>query len=128
MFSIFLSASGLALFWTLLALPVMKYYARAIPLPQLALISLWAFGRMMVVFIVAELIWLLGFQGTAKSIPPLLVFAIICIAGWLITRSLKARGIERSFPGIGARAILGILIFMWLIFGAVWLAGGLGHS
>lgn len=120
---LFLGLIALPLFWALLTLPVLKFYARSIPVARLSVIAFWAFFRVMLAMFAIYIAWIWGLGKTANSLPQLVSAIVICFAGTLISWSLKKDGYSKPFPGIGARAIVSLLILMWLLVGIAWLSG-----
>lgn len=109
--------------FALLTLPVMKFYARPVPLLRLYLISCWIFFRVALLILLMYIVWIWGLGQTVSRLPPLVTFAVVCLGGAQITRDLKKQGYSKPFPGIGARAIFGIVVLSWLLVGVAWLAG-----
>jgi hypothetical protein len=114
---------GLPLVWSLMTLPVMKYYARPISIWRLGLIGFWAFFRVVLAMVAIYVVWMGILRQPLHSLPSIVSGVVICFAGTLITWSLKRRGFVKSFPGIGARAIVSLLLLTWLFFGVAWIAG-----
>jgi hypothetical protein len=104
---------------SLLALPVLKFYARSLSWGKLVLVGLESFGPTTIALIVLYGVWIVGFHEPASSTPGLAIFAVFCGAGWLISKKLERLGFKKRFPGIGARALLSIFVFSWLIVGVV---------
>lgn len=107
--------------WMMAGVPVMKWSAREAPLGRLAWIALKSFGSVLLVMALLSLIATVLMHRPFGS-PPFVAIAIAFVAGgWLMNRWLKQAGIERPFPGIGARAMLAALFITaaWLAF-IVW--------
>jgi hypothetical protein len=113
-----LPAAGLMLvLWMAGGLPVMKLSAREAPLSQLTWIAFKSFGSTLLILALLSLVWTVLLHRPFGS-PPFIAIGIAFVAGgWLMNRWLKRAGIERSFPGIGARAMLGAFLAT-----AAWLA------
>lgn len=118
-----LGVLGLSLVWALFALPVMKFYARSQSLARLLAIAYWAFLRVTLALLAIYIVWIIGLGKTAASLSPFVSIVVICSAGALISRSLKKAGVTMPFPGIGARAMVGLLAISWLLVGVAWMAG-----
>jgi hypothetical protein len=121
-------ALGLSVVGSLLALPIMMFYARNVSWWRHALISFWAWLRSTLVVIVVSGVWIIGLHQSASSLPGWLTLVWLCAVGWTISHDLKRHRVEGTFPGIGARAMLGVLIFSWIIIGVAFLAGAFRDS
>ena len=91
--------------WMAAALPVMKWSARSAPLARLAWAAFVTFTAMLAMIALSALIPFIFHRGGSR--PPLL--AVVCvffIGAWVMDRRLKREGVAKSFPGIGARAML----------------------
>ena len=103
---------------TILAAPVMKYFARTIPLLSCALI----------VFVTGFVVWYLfmaarllpGLAGVAfpNQLNGALVFVGLFTNGWLINRYVARNyGIAAKFPSLGFKVMLGTLVGSWVLVG-----------
>ncbi|MEP6831253.1 MAG: hypothetical protein ABI963_13000 [Rhizomicrobium sp.] len=107
--------------WMAGGLPVMKLSAREAPLGRLAWIALKSFGSVLLILTLLSVIWTVLLHRSFGS-PPFIAIAIAFVTGgWLMNRWLKRAGIERPFPGIGARAMLAafLMTVAWLAY-VIW--------
>ena len=96
---------------TLVGTPIMKLTERGIPLWRHALICFWAFARVFVVYDLATDVWVkLLRQPVPSWAGSLADIVTLCCIGWLISFDLKKQGVNRRFPGVGARVILGLAL------------------
>jgi hypothetical protein len=98
------AAALMLLLWMAGGLPMMKLSAREAPLGRLAWIALKSFGSALLILAFLSVIWTVLLHRPFGS-PPFIAIAFVT-GGWLMNRWLKRAGIERPFPGIGARAML----------------------
>jgi hypothetical protein len=95
---------------SVLALPVMKYYARPLPLWRLGLIAFGVFFPVIIISFAIYAYWIVA-SGAGMTIFEVVTFALIILAGFSITWCLKRQGFSKGFPGIGARTILSVMFF-----------------
>jgi len=95
----------LVLAYTAVAVPVMRHYAREIPLLTHAGIALGSFVTMALVMVVIYRV-AMSDGSPAASAPSVLIFAAFFLPGIMITQFLKRRGVSKPFPGIGARVMI----------------------
>jgi len=103
---------------TILAAPVMKYFARTIPLLSCALIVFVTGFVVWYLFMAARL--LLGLAGVAfpNQLNGALVFVGLLMNGWLINRYVARNyGIAAKFPSLGFKVMLGTLVGSWVLVG-----------
>jgi hypothetical protein len=109
----------------LVALPVMKFYARTLPLSQLFFIGCWSIFLVSLILGAAEIAVVLVFPSSIAtlislaSVPWIGAFVALitlCPTAILISRSLKRKGFALPFPGIGARAVAAIWVTWELAF------------
>jgi hypothetical protein len=101
---------------SILALPVMKYYARPVPLWRLWLIAFGVFFPIIVILFGVYAYWAVALHA-GMTISEVTTFVLMILAGFSISWCLKGLGYSKGFPGIGARTILSLLFFAaaWLI-------------
>lgn len=95
---------------SILALPVMKYYARPVPLRRLGMIAFGVFFPLIVILFVVYAYWVVAL-GSGMKIFEVVAFALTILAGLSISWLLKRQGFSKGFPGIGARTILSVMLF-----------------
>jgi len=96
---------------TLVGAPIMKLTERGIPFWRHALICFWAFARGFALYDVATDVWVgLLRQPDPSWADSLADIVMLCGIGWLISADLKKQGVNRRFPGVGARVILGLVL------------------
>lgn len=106
--------AGLVAVYTLLALPVMKYYARDISLPRLAGIASGAFSTLALVLLVVYGGAMRG-GGPASEASGILVLAAFAVPAFMISHYLKRLGIAKPFPGIGARTVFAVFVLQSIL-------------
>jgi hypothetical protein len=112
----------LMLFWTAIAVVMVRQYTREIPF--LILIST-TLGSFVTVAVATVVIYNVFIRSGLLPIGALaiLIFAAFCIPGTIISRLLKRRGVTRPFPGIGARVMAAIFAMQSILaVGYVWLS------
>jgi hypothetical protein len=109
----------LLLLWTLTAIPVLKFQARDIPVLRLGLIALVTFACVVAVIGGLSAASVLSLHTPLASPPILVVLAGFLAGGWMMSRWLKREGIERPFPGIGARVMMIAFLATIAAYGAV---------
>jgi len=100
---------------SIISAPIAKFYARSISIYRHWLIAFWAFIRGISAL---ALIWVFGtmvVQQPNDVLSWIVFLAALCGIGWLISLDLKRRGVGRGFPGIGARAITGVVLCLCVI-------------
>jgi hypothetical protein len=111
-----LPSVALGLVCSLVALPVMKYYAHGISTGKLFTIALFAFGCWTVLIFVIYSVWMNATGGPIPSTPALLLASAFFLPAWMISAILKRQGVAKSFPGIGARAVTFVVV-IWVVVG-----------
>jgi hypothetical protein len=106
----------------LLALPVMKFYARPVPLWRLGLTAFGVFFPVVLILFAIYAYWIVSL-GVTMRLYETATMVMFCLAGLLITWSLKRQGFSRGFPGIGARTMAGVIILMTILLVVVSVAG-----
>ena len=109
----------LLVLWTLTAIPVLKFQARDIPAYRLGLIALVTFACVIAVIGALSAASVLSLHTPLASPPILVVLAGFLAGGWLMSRWLKREGIEKPFPGIGARVMMTAFLVTVAAYGAV---------
>jgi hypothetical protein len=100
-------ALGTSVMWTLIASPVMKFYARNVALGRLALGALWAFVRVAFLAIVLYDVWTIGFDKIAELALLPMSLVMLCGVGWLISHDLKPSTVSKHRGAVGARVPVG---------------------
>jgi hypothetical protein len=101
--------------WALFSVPVMKYYARPLSVLRLFIIAAWAFLRVLLVVLAIAAAWMLISGKPNGPFAGLSGLIIVSGAGTLISRSLKRKGFSLPYPGIGARAMIGLFAISLLV-------------
>ena len=109
----------LLVLWTLTAIPVLKFQARNITAYRLGLIALVSFACVIAVIGALSAASVLSLHTPLASPPILVVLAGFLAGGWLMSRWLKREGIEKPFPGIGARVMMTAFLVTVAAYGAV---------
>jgi hypothetical protein len=105
---------------TLVGAPIMKLTERGIPFWRHALICFWAFVRGVALYDVAIDVWVrLLRQPLPSWADGLALIVTLCGIGWLISADLKKQGVNRRFPGVGARVIfwLNVVVVVVVVIG-----------
>src|SRR6266480_2910945 len=113
---ILIGFTALCIVPTLIAAPVMNFFVKEMPLRKLALVFFWASFRVLFIAAVVIVGIRVGQVDVPAGVDGLFTLIGMCAVGSLITYSLEHYGIpRRKFPGVGAKTIVVLLGFSWVI-------------